>query len=180
MTRAVLGDAIALIRGDRYYTTDFSRECSTYNPFLTWPSNAFCYLQHPISRPGDTKIPNVILTMVVLEAKVRLKFIFMLRLSLTVSGMYAVPKLLMRHLPRHYPFVSHLWIPISRKHFTIELIWNPELRLRLLPLLHSPIHEGEFDQARHCFSVHVYSPCGYPNPEGAQHIHWDQVCVQRP
>ena len=26
MTRAVLGDAIALIRGDRYYTTDFSRE----------------------------------------------------------------------------------------------------------------------------------------------------------
>lgn len=25
MTRAVLGDAIALIRGDRFYTTDFTR-----------------------------------------------------------------------------------------------------------------------------------------------------------
>jgi linoleate 10R-lipoxygenase len=30
MTRAVLGDAIALIRGDRFYTTDFSREFSVY------------------------------------------------------------------------------------------------------------------------------------------------------
>jgi hypothetical protein len=30
MTRAVLSDAIALIRGDRYYTTDFSRECLIY------------------------------------------------------------------------------------------------------------------------------------------------------
>ena len=29
MTRAVLGDAIALIRGDRYNTTDFSREFSS-------------------------------------------------------------------------------------------------------------------------------------------------------
>lgn len=25
MTRAVLGDAIALVRGDRFYTTDFTR-----------------------------------------------------------------------------------------------------------------------------------------------------------
>ena len=30
MTRAILGDAIALVRGDRYYTTDFSREFSMY------------------------------------------------------------------------------------------------------------------------------------------------------
>lgn len=26
LTRAVLGDAIALIRGDRFYTTDFTRK----------------------------------------------------------------------------------------------------------------------------------------------------------
>ena len=29
MTRAILGDAIALVRGDRFYTTDYTR---TYNP----------------------------------------------------------------------------------------------------------------------------------------------------
>lgn len=28
MTRAILGDAIALVRGDRFYTTDYTRELS--------------------------------------------------------------------------------------------------------------------------------------------------------
>ena len=36
--------------------------------------------------------------------------------------MYTVPKLLMRHLPRHYPFVSHL-LADSRKH-GVELVFQ--------------------------------------------------------
>ena len=28
MTRAILGDAVALVRGDRFYTTDYTRKLS--------------------------------------------------------------------------------------------------------------------------------------------------------
>ena len=69
MTRAVLGDAIALIRGDRYYTTDFSREFSVH---IFDKTSMFRLLQRPFSRLGDIKIPNVTLTMVVLGANVRM------------------------------------------------------------------------------------------------------------
>ena len=69
MTRAILGDAIALIRGDRYYTTDFSREFSVYISDKTSES-MFLLLQRPFLRLGDIKIPDVTLTMAVLEANV--------------------------------------------------------------------------------------------------------------
>ena len=68
MTRAVLGDAIALVRGDRYYTTDFSRE---FTMFFSDKPSMIPLLQRPISRLGDIKIPNVTLTMAVSEANVR-------------------------------------------------------------------------------------------------------------
>ncbi|KAF8878552.1 heme peroxidase [Infundibulicybe gibba] len=65
MTRAVLSDAIALVRGDRFYTTDFTPANLT-----TWG-----YLD-------CQREPN--------------------------NGGFGgeMPKLLMRHLPRHYPFNS--------------------------------------------------------------------------
>ena len=66
MTHAVLGDAIALIREDRYYTTDFSRE------FLSDKTSVYRILQRPFLLLGDIKILNVTLTMAVLEANVRM------------------------------------------------------------------------------------------------------------
>ena len=157
MTRAVLGDAIALIRGDRYYTTDFSREFSVY---ISYKTSMFRLLQRPILLLGDIKIPSVILTMVVLEANVR-KMI--LTLTYHWRFMYAVPKLLMRHLPHHYPYVSYLWLILC-----LSIRWTrlTELGLRLLPLLHSPEDEGKFDQAKTRWSIHVHSPRAYPNPKG--------------
>ncbi|RXW15244.1 hypothetical protein EST38_g10604 [Candolleomyces aberdarensis] len=63
MTRAVLSDAIALIRGDRFYTTSFTPETLT-----TWG------FHDATTRPDS-------------------------------GGLGAhLPKLLMRHFPRHYPF----------------------------------------------------------------------------
>ena len=32
MTRAILGDAIALVRGDRYYTTEYTRKSESVSP----------------------------------------------------------------------------------------------------------------------------------------------------
>ena len=73
MTRAVLGDAVALVRGDRYYTTDFSREfLSLILASLIRLECCFGYLQRPFSRLGDIKIPNATLTMAVLEVHVRM------------------------------------------------------------------------------------------------------------
>ncbi|KAF8662084.1 hypothetical protein AX16_001194 [Volvariella volvacea WC 439] len=65
MTQAVLADAIALVRGDRYYTTDFT------------PANLTTWGFQDCKRD-----PN--------------------------NGGFGgnLPKLLMRHLPRHYPFNS--------------------------------------------------------------------------
>ncbi|KAJ6583033.1 heme peroxidase [Mycena vulgaris] len=65
MMRAVLGDAIALVRGDRFYTTDFT------------PANLTAWGYQDCERD-----PN--------------------------NGGFGgeLPKLLMRHLPRHYPFNS--------------------------------------------------------------------------
>ncbi|KAK7036088.1 heme peroxidase [Favolaschia claudopus] len=63
MVRAVLGDAIALVRGDRFYTTDFTPANLT-----TWG------YQDCVRDPHN--------------------------------GGFVVPKLLMRHLPRHYPYNS--------------------------------------------------------------------------
>ncbi|KAK7695140.1 hypothetical protein QCA50_002330 [Cerrena zonata] len=62
MTRAILGDAIALVRGDRFYTSDY-----TPTNLTTWG--------YQDCAPDTT------------------------------SGSYgaAIPKLLLRHLPRHYP-----------------------------------------------------------------------------
>lgn len=65
MTRAVLSDAIALVRGDRFYTTSFTPEYLT-----TWG-------YHDATTRPDS------------------------------GGFNAhLPKLLMRHFPRHYPFNS--------------------------------------------------------------------------
>ncbi|KAJ7078001.1 heme peroxidase [Mycena belliarum] len=65
MMRAVLGDAIALVRGDRFYTTDFT------------PANLTAWGYQDCERD-----PN--------------------------NGGFGgeMPKLLMRHLPRHYPYNS--------------------------------------------------------------------------
>ncbi|KAJ7584626.1 heme peroxidase [Mycena floridula] len=65
MTRAVLGDAIALVRGDRFYTTSFTPANLT-----TWG------YQDTIREPNNGGFGG------------------------------EMPKLLMRHLPRHYPFNS--------------------------------------------------------------------------
>ncbi|KAJ6500909.1 heme peroxidase [Mycena sanguinolenta] len=63
MMRAVLGDAISLVRGDRFYTTDYTAANLT-----TWG------YQDCVRDPQN--------------------------------GGFVVPKLLMRHLPRHYPYNS--------------------------------------------------------------------------
>ncbi|TDL26424.1 heme peroxidase [Rickenella mellea] len=62
MTRAILGDAIALVRGDRFYTTDYT------------PQNLTSWGYQDCARDPD-------------------------------NGAFgaALPKLLFRHLPRHYP-----------------------------------------------------------------------------
>ncbi|KAJ6607611.1 heme peroxidase [Mycena sp. CBHHK59/15] len=65
MMRAVLGDAIALVRGDRFYTTDFTPANLT-----TWGYQDCEREPHNGGLGGE------------------------------------MPKLLMRHLPRHYPFNS--------------------------------------------------------------------------
>ena len=65
MTRAILGDAIALVRGDRYYTQD-------YTP---WNLTSWGY-QDCVRDPDNGAFGA------------------------------ALPRLLMRHLPRHYPAVS--------------------------------------------------------------------------
>jgi linoleate 10R-lipoxygenase len=83
MTRAILSDAITLVRGDRFYTTDYTRTLPTISISLS------LRLKH---RP------------------------LLLAANLTVWGFQdcardpnngafgaALPKLLMRHLPRHYP-----------------------------------------------------------------------------
>ena len=116
MTRAVLGDAIALIRGDRYYTTDFSREFSvvyfsgktSYVLVTTAAANLTTWGYQDTQRDpnnggfgGESKNNDVILT---------------LASSLTLSSCTAVPKLLMRHLPRHYPFVSHYYCDCCPSH----------------------------------------------------------------
>lgn len=67
MTRAILADAIALVRGDRYYTHDFT------------PANLTSWgFQDCVRDPNNGAFGA------------------------------ALPKLLMRHLPRHYPAVSSL------------------------------------------------------------------------
>ena len=64
MTRAILADAIALVRGDRYYTHDFT------------PANLTSWgFQDCVRDPNNGAFGA------------------------------ALPKLLMRHLPRHYPAV---------------------------------------------------------------------------
>ncbi|KAJ3760774.1 heme peroxidase [Lentinula raphanica] len=65
MTRAILGDAIALVRGDRYYTTEFTPANLT-----TWG------YQDTMRDPNNGGLGG------------------------------NLPKLLTRHLPRHYPFNS--------------------------------------------------------------------------
>ncbi|KAJ3865441.1 heme peroxidase [Lentinula novae-zelandiae] len=65
MTRAILGDAIALVRGDRFYTTDFTPANLT-----TWG------YQDTMRDPNNGGLGG------------------------------NLPKLLTRHLPRHYPFNS--------------------------------------------------------------------------
>ncbi|KAF9500697.1 heme peroxidase [Pleurotus eryngii] len=74
-TRAVLGDAIALVRGDRFYTTDFTRKFSNSYNLTTW---GFHDCQRHLDNGG---------------------------------GGGQMPKLLMRNLPRHYPWNSSysLW-----------------------------------------------------------------------
>ncbi|KAF9477868.1 heme peroxidase [Pholiota conissans] len=69
-TRAVLGDAIALVRGDRFYTSDF-----TPGNLTTW---GFYDCQREMTNGG---------------------------------GGSMIPKLLLRHLPNHYPWnsVYSLW-----------------------------------------------------------------------
>ncbi|KAJ8518487.1 hypothetical protein ONZ45_g4459 [Pleurotus djamor] len=66
-TKAVLGDAIALVRGDRFYTTDFT------------PFNLTTWGFHDCQRHLDNG-----------------------------GGGGQMPKLLMRNLPRHYPWNSSL------------------------------------------------------------------------
>lgn len=80
MTRAILGDAVALVRGDRFYTTDYTRmsllnSCPSIQAHLySTASNLTVWGFQDCARD-----PN--------------------------NGAYgaALPKLLMRHLPRHYP-----------------------------------------------------------------------------
>ena len=91
MTRAILADAIALVRGDRFYTVDYT----PYN-LTSW------------GYQDCVRDPN--------------------------NGAFgaALPKLLMRHLPRHYPAVSiDNFIHVAR---------NPYLNLspRITSMVSSP------------------------------------------
>jgi hypothetical protein len=57
----------------------------------------------------------------------------------------SVPKLLSRHLPRHYPFVRtyvRCTLALQSQFFATEL------DLHLFPLLYSPKDEGQLDKAR--------------------------------
>lgn len=81
MTRAILGDAIALVRGDRFYTSDYTRK---WNPFIitVFPASFDFFAAANLTTWGfQDCAPD------------------------PDNGAYgaAVPKLLLRHLPRHYP-----------------------------------------------------------------------------
>ena len=76
MTRAILADAITLVRGDRYYTHDFT------------PANLTCWgFQDCVRDPNNGAFGA------------------------------ALPKLLMRHLPRHYPSVSDPVLFLAPSHW---------------------------------------------------------------
>ena len=173
MTRAVLGDAIALIRGDRYYTTDFSREFLSVHLWqdLNVSDTAAAILttwgfQDTQRDPnnggfgGECKNDKI------------LKLIVYWRSSWYSAQAFDASS------PSSLSF---------RKLFVIDSRLNiylttglTELGLRLLSLLHSPENEGKLDQTKDRWSIHVHSPRAYPNPKGTEHIHRDQVCLQRP
>ncbi|EKM48647.1 uncharacterized protein PHACADRAFT_214715 [Phanerochaete carnosa HHB-10118-sp] len=85
MTRAILADAIALVRGDRFYTTDYTRKAPSRFFFFVPDATLTVFLSHPAANLTSwgfqdcARDPN--------------------------NGAFggALPKLLMRHLPRHYP-----------------------------------------------------------------------------
>ncbi|KAG6873168.1 hypothetical protein C0995_002017 [Termitomyces sp. Mi166 len=81
ITRGILGDAIALVRGDRFYTSDFT------------PINLTTWGFHDCQRDMDN------------GAQGAMSMSWDLLSSLTLM-LYAVPKLLLRHLPRHFPWVG--------------------------------------------------------------------------
>lgn len=81
-TRAILGDAVALVRGDRFYTTDYTRESHTLNKVGFVELNIHTLLAANLTAWGFqdcARDPN--------------------------NGALgaALPKLLFRNLPRHYP-----------------------------------------------------------------------------
>lgn len=83
MTRAILGDAIALVRGDRFYTTEYTRK-------FALQIYVAC---HWISRRCRSSAANLT------------SWGFQDCARDPDNGAFgaALPKLLFRHLPRHYP-----------------------------------------------------------------------------
>ena len=87
MTKAVLGDAIALVRGDRFYTT-------SYTPVRMYISLFF------------SKI-NMYLSFLISKASMTAWGFQDCKRDSNNGGLGGnLPKLLARNLSRHYPFVS--------------------------------------------------------------------------
>ncbi|KAG6809292.1 hypothetical protein H0H92_000805 [Tricholoma furcatifolium] len=89
-TRAILADAVALVRGDRFYTSSFTRERSVItiiNQYLntTLANNLTTWGFYDCQRDPNNGAGGAIN-------------------MLNVDVGLVVPKLLLRHLPRHFPW----------------------------------------------------------------------------
>ena len=95
MTRAILGDAVALVRGDMFYTTDYTRKSSDY---LFKHQIDICDSYHPFNAAANLTTWG-----------------FQDCARDPDNGAFgaALPRLLMRHLPRHYPAVRVLWLMLK-------------------------------------------------------------------
>ena len=85
-----------------------------------------------------------------------LTFEFDVRINETSS--LSVPKLILRHLPRHFEFVcSSLFCLASSRRFN----FLTEFYLRPFPLLHTRPHESELDQSWFASEIQSGFPCDY-------------------
>ena len=94
MTKAVLGDAIALVRGDRFNTTEFTRASFPllYCMLIMLTDIHMCAIATALTAWGynDCK-----------------------RDPFNGGSGGELPKLLMRHLPDYYPYVHPLSLPLA-------------------------------------------------------------------
>ena len=74
------------------------------------------------------------------------------KVCIVANASSLVPKLLLRHLPRHFPWVSFLDQPLSSFLSTDVLA---ELCLLALSFLHAFPYEGKPNDPRSCTEIHI-------------------------